>query len=300
MNNEINQVIIALKELIGFNKRKVRVLINLLGQKYSLNQINYDLAINTGLEYGIFQMNQPIGLFKKASEYARKVLEVCEQENIKIVNIFSKDFPDSLKFENSSYLFYYKGNLSCLNNPNRATIVGTRHPDEQGKDFVYRLGTLLTENNYTVISGLAQGCDTQAHLATLEHNGETVAFIPSNLRNIAPATNKDLANKIIKNNGLVITEYSPLSTSNSSMYITRDRLQAGASNMVFASQFDEQSGTLQTLEFASQYNKPIYTLKSLTNNNEFNGLNSLISKRIDCEILDWNEIVEIIKNKKER
>ncbi len=299
MKNGLNTVIIALNRISGVSKRKSRLLLdNIKKRVKNIEDIDFGEAIRIGIDVGIFQKNQPVGFFLDAYNHAQKVLEICKKENIKIINIFSDYFPKALSFDNSPYIFYYKGNLQALENKNRATVVGTRHPSSAGSNFAYDISKELVENGYTVISGLALGCDTAAHNACIQNKGQTVAFLPSSLSNINPNSNKALAQEIINHNGLVITEFSPLATSNANMYITRDRFIAGATNLVFASEFDEQSGTLQTLEFASKFNKPIYTLKELVKNKEFNGFESLESKKIKCEALDWNELKKIIKSSK--
>lgn len=289
--NQLNLTIIALNRLNGLGKKKTRKFLENIEDK---DHLDFFQALRQGIKYGVFQKKQPIGQFLDAEEYARKVIDKCEKDGINIVNIFSKDFPEALKFENPPLILFYKGDLSCLDNEKRAAIIGTRHPSETGKEFAYNTGKLLAQNGYTIISGLAQGCDTSAHQAALDNKAKTVAFVPSSVNRIAPHVNEELAKQIIDNNGLVISEYSPLSTPNSNMYITRDRLQAGSSQMVFASEFDSQSGTLQTLEFAAKFKKPIYTLKSLTEEKEFNGFASLKDLNIDCNALDWEQIEKLV------
>lgn len=295
--NQLNLTIIALNRLNGLGKKKTRKLLENIEDKHHLD---FFQALRQGIKYGVFQKKQPIGQFLDAEEYARKVIEKCEKEDIKIVNIFQEEYPKSMHFDNPPLILFYKGDLSCLDNEKRAAVIGTRHPSQNGKDFAYNVSKLLAQNGYTIISGLAQGCDTSAHEAALENNAKTVAFVPSSVNKIAPHVNEELAQKIIEKNGLVISEFSPYSTPNSNMYTTRDRLQAGTSEMIFASEFDSQSGTLQTLEFAAKFKRPIYTLKSLTEEKEFNGFASLKDLNITCNALDWEQIESLIANKEDK
>lgn len=289
--NSLNLAIIALNRLNSFGKKKIRLLLNTLEGKKDLDFLQ---ILRQGIKIGIFQKKQAIGQFLDAEEYAHNVIDLCEKEGIGIVNAYSNDFPAALRFENGPILIYYRGKLDCLNANKRATVVGTRHPNENGRVFAYNVAELLAQNGFTVLSGLAQGCDTQAHRAALDNDARTVAFVPSNLTQIAPASNSALAEEIIEKGGLVLSVYSPMSTPNSNMYITRDRLQAGAADIVFASEFDSQSGTLQTLEFASKFSKPVYTLKKLVDDPEFNGYQSLIDHNISCNVVDWETIKKVI------
>ncbi len=89
--------------------------------------------------------------------------------------------------------------------------------------------------NATIVSGLALGCDTIAHKTALEHNGKTIAILPSPLDNILPKENAELAERIVQNGGLLISEYyeSPKSRNDMiSRFVVRDRLQAMFSDAV--------------------------------------------------------------------
>lgn len=65
----------------------------------------------------------------------------------------------------------------------------------------------LTESNLTIVSGLAKGCDSIAQKTCLNNSGKTIAILPTTLDNIYPKENAKLVEEIVKNNGLVITEY---------------------------------------------------------------------------------------------
>lgn len=292
MYYRLNETIIALNKLNSFGKRKTRRLLENLNVT---DGTDFFSAINRGIQLGVFQKSQPIGNFLEAAEYAKKVIKVCEEEGIKIINAFDPNFPEALKFENHPLIFFYKGNLDCLNSNKLATVVGTRHPNQLGIDYVSDVSKELAKNDYIVVSGLAAGCDTIAHQAVLEEEKLTVAFLPSSLNRINPSSNLQLAQEIIDKGGLVITEFSPLAVSNSGMFIERDKLLAGVAKVIFVSEFDDRSGTLQTLDFGAKFRRPIYTLESLIHEPEFNGYDSLIDRNINIVPLNWVETKELIE-----
>jgi DNA processing protein len=87
----------------------------------------------------------------------------------------------------------------------------------------------------TIVSGLALGCDTIAHSTALEQDGKTIAILPSPLDNILPRENVELAERIVKNGGLLISEYyAPPKSRNDmiSRFVVRDRLQAMFSDAI--------------------------------------------------------------------
>ena len=58
-------------------------------------------------------------------------------------------------------------------------IVGTRSPSHEGADMAAHLATAAAADEFTVVSGLARGIDTAAHLGALAHEGRTIAIIGS-------------------------------------------------------------------------------------------------------------------------
>lgn len=293
MNVQLNETIIALKRLNSFSKKKTRKLLENIQNKEDLDFFS---AINIGIKLGIFQKNQPIGQFIEAYEHAKQVIQICHNEGIEIINSYDPKFPEALRFESHPLLLYYKGDLDCLNSEKRATVVGTRHPNEAGVAFSNRIGELLAKNNYVVISGLAAESDTVTHKAVLRCHKKTVAFLSSSIMRVNPVSNTELVKEIIDKEGLVMTEFPPLSVPNSGMFIERDKLLAGSPKALFVSEFDDRSGTLQTMSFGAKFKKPIYTLKSLINDPEFNGYEALLDKNIRVNALDWNQLEEIIKD----
>ncbi len=160
-----------------------------------------------------------------------------------VVAVGDSNFPNlrrELKAgERPSFLFY-KGDLQLLdpNNYNVA-VIGLLNPDEDTIEDENKVVEYFVKNEYaTIVSGLAQGCDAVAHKKALDCNGTTVAILPSPLNNILPAQNRALAQEIVENNGLLITEYLT-STSDyrdlAGRYVKRDRLQALFSDLVVLS-----------------------------------------------------------------
>ena len=66
---------------------------------------------------------------------------------------------------------------------------------------------LFAKENYSIISGLAMGCDTYAHKGCLDANGMTVGVLSSGLDIIYPIQNRELAERIIENNGCLLSDY---------------------------------------------------------------------------------------------
>ncbi|MEG0075216.1 MAG: DNA-processing protein DprA [Eubacterium sp.] len=292
--NDLNVSIIALNQLKGIGRKRIETILKKVSNP---NDYSFFKLVEIGISINIFSKNNPIGMFLDARDQANEILKICKKNEIGIVNAFSEDFPKALIFDDGPNLIYYKGDLSILSNKNRAAVVGTRVPSQFGHDFSYAAGKLLAKNGYTVISGLALGCDTGAHTGCLDVGGKTVAFLPSSITSITPKENIELAEKIIGTGGCLVTEFSPCDTSNAYMFIERDRLQAVSSNFVIVSEFARNSGTLHTLQFANSYEKPIYANRDIALSG-VDGYESLREEGIHYNIETMQTIEKnILKNK---
>ncbi len=129
----------------------------------------------------------------------------------------------------------YRGDLSLVG-PEGTTVavIGLRQPDRGTLADETMIVEEFVSRQFVIVSGLALGCDAQAHRTALGTHGKTVAVLPSTLRRILPREHEQLAGEIVAAGGLLLTEYwteaSGLEQRN--RYIERDRLQALFSDLV--------------------------------------------------------------------
>ncbi len=156
-----------------------------------------------------------------------------------LVALGDADFPPirgNVKPADKPFAIFYKGDISLLykNNLNIA-VIGVLNPDDRIEQTEKIVTTEILKYKATIVSGLALGCDSIAHKTTLENGGKTIAILPSTLDNILPKENIKLAEQIVENGGLLISEYyeSPKSRNDMiSRFVVRDRLQALFSDAV--------------------------------------------------------------------
>lgn len=159
--------------------------------------------------------------------------------NFNVICCFDYDFPISDKnipLNDRPFIFIYKGNLDLIKDiSNNVAVIGVLNPNNDIIQREQNIVTKLVQNDICIVSGLAKGCDTVAHLECLNCGGKTIAFLPSTIDKIYPYENTHLANNIVANGGLIITEYvfDPQNyKENISRLIDRDRLQAMFSKSV--------------------------------------------------------------------
>lgn len=192
----------------------------------------------------------------------RRNLELQEQYLLKhkIELITIKEYPEKLKqINNPPICLYVLGNKQIVRQKSIA-IVGSRDCSEYGKTMAQAFSYLLAKNNITVISGLAKGIDSFAHVGTLQAKGRTIAVIGTGIDLVYPKENKDLMEQIIKKGGTIISEY-PLGTKpDKQNFPRRNRIIAGLADGVLVIEAREKSGALITVDYALEQGKNIYVV----------------------------------------
>jgi len=200
------------------------------------------------------------------------------KDKIEIIKKSSRDYPKILKeIHNAPKQLYVRGGLPKDHNLNFA-IVGTRAASEYGKTLAFKIAKELAELGFNIVSGLALGIDTQAHLGALEGKGRTTAVMGSAIddNSIYPSENLNLVKKIISSGGAVISEYEPGTKSEIWFFPERNRIISGLSQGVLVVEAPEKSGALITARLALEQNREVFAIPgSIFSKNSF-GANNLI------------------------
>lgn len=226
---------------------------------------------------------------------AERIIRDCKEKDIRIITIEDDEYPSLLK---EIYLppriIFVKGSLREFDEYFPISIVGTRHATPQGKMFTKRLSEELTKNNkVSIVSGMAEGIDTQAHLGALSNGTKTYAVLAGSVDIIYPPSNKKLYYDIIKN-GAVISEYPPNTIGRSFHYNMRNRLIAGLSKAVVAVEGTYKTGTRHTVNHAIENNRDVFAVPSSPVSPQSQYPNHLIKEGLQIA-LTANDIIEEYK-----
>jgi DNA processing protein len=219
------------------------------------------------------------------------------KDKIEVIKKSSRDYPKLLKeIHNAPKQLYVRGILPKSCDLNLA-IVGTRAASEYGKTLAFKIAKELAELGFNIVSGMALGIDTQAHLGALAGNGKTIAVLGSGIddASIYPNENLNLAKKIIANGSAVISEYEPEKKSEIWYFPERNRIIAGLSLGVLVVEAPEKSGALITARLALEQNREVFAIPgSVFSKNSF-GTNFLIKSgaRIVTSIDDILEELDL-------
>lgn len=155
------------------------------------------------------------------------------------------DFPPSLTtLKRSPIKLYARGNLALLHSSRSVAIVGARDATFDGLKITDRLTRWAVNQGATIVSGLALGIDGQAHMSCLAEGGNTIAVLPCSVEKIYPPTHKALAENIVEQGGLLISEYAPTDTLQNHFFTARNRLQVALSHCSVVVECRPKSGTM--------------------------------------------------------
>ena len=193
----------------------------------------------------------------------------------------------------SPYLFYYKGNNNF--NPQKSVaIIGTRNASQYGKEMVKRIITELSAYQVTIVSGLAEGIDTEAHKHALFRQQQTYAVLGSGLDRIYPASNEKLSMSIVKEGGALISEYPHYIKPDRLHFPHRNRIIAGLSDATVVVESPKRGGSMITAYIASSYNRDVFAVPGNILSDNHSGCHELIRKNIAAIVTSGNEIADMM------
>jgi DNA processing protein len=181
----------------------------------------------------------------------------AQKEGVQLVHFQHPHYPQCLlDLPDFPLLLYIQGSLTDCP---RLGLVGTRNATLYGKQMAHHLAKELAETGVCILSGLARGIDTAAHVGALEGRGKTVAVIGSGLGHIYPPENRMLAAKMA-HSGAIISEYPMKTPPAKGFFPKRNRIISGLSQGVCLIESPLKGGGMLTMELALQQNRPLFAI----------------------------------------
>lgn len=199
-----------------------------------------------------------LGEFEVERIHTKDELSAWNAQGVKVMYRHSEEYPKQiLDLEDPPPFLFCKGNLSLLKNTRAIAVVGTRNNSPKGAIITTKTVEEFQNRKFIIVSGLALGVDTVAHKAALKFGAPTVAVLVD-VSKISPTTNKDLAEQIIQNDGLLVAENKPGTPTVAGLLAKRDRIQSGLSTAVFAIETSKNGGTMHAVRAAGKIRRPIF------------------------------------------
>ena len=224
-------------------------------------------------------------------------LKEAEQEiinnkkmGIDIISVLNEKYPNKLLMIKDPILYlYYKGDISLIYKTSIA-IIGSRNINNDEELLTRDIAKKVASQNITVVSGLALGTDANAHIGSCNEKGKTIAVLPSGLNIITPSSNKKIADNILNNGGLLVSEYSIDTIPTKYTFVKRDRIQSALSDAIIVIKADEKSGTMNAVKVAQKCGK--YVTQHISNKNK------LIVNSFEDTKDDINKVINQAANQK--
>lgn len=137
-------------------------------------------------------------------------------------------------------------------------IVGTRDPSREARYLTLQLAMQLARAGRAIVSGLALGIDAAAHTGALSADGVTVAVLGSGIRNVYPAANRQLAERV-QEKGALLSEAHPRWSANAQRLVSRNRIISGLSRAVIVVESQVDGGAMYAAQFGREQGKPLFT-----------------------------------------
>lgn len=209
------------------------------------------------------------------------LLRQHEQANPHFWTPADADYPRLLlEISDPPPVLYYRGSVDRQENLGHVptiAIVGTRAPSDYGKRWTRRITTTLAQSGFTIVSGLADGIDTEAHRSCVAVPGRTIAVMGTGVDVVYPWSNRALAQQVVEH-GLVMSEYPAGTQPDRVHFPRRNRIIAGLSRATIVMEAPRKSGALITAYLANEYGRDVYALPGSLDNPAAIGCLLLMSK----------------------
>lgn len=223
--------------------------------------------------------NNPILFMEKYKSLDSKSLRKVFNQYPSI-SILDDEYPIELKnCYNPPVLLFYQGNVDLLKRPKMA-VVGARTASQTGTKSVQKIVSELG-NQFVIVSGLARGIDTSAHISALKNGGATIAVIGCGLDVHYPKENKLLQEYLGKNH-LILSEYAVGEAPLKFHFPERNRIIAGLSQGVIVAEAKMRSGSLITCERALEEGRDVFAIPGNILDRKSDGCHHLIKEGAKC------------------
>jgi DNA processing protein len=208
----------------------------------------------------------------------QSMLKQYKEQNIHLITIFDQSYPTLLKqIFDPPWVLYAMGDLSIVHERKQVSVVGTRMPTMYGYQVMDSLIPPLIEDNWSIVSGMAEGIDTRAHQIAIDKGGRTIAVLGSGFNFIYPKSNRKLV-EIIKSEHLLLSEYPPHTKPQRWYFPMRNRIISGLTKGTIVVEAKDKSGSLITADQALHQGRDVFAVPGSIHSTSSVGTNKLIQQ----------------------
>ena len=190
------------------------------------------------------------------------IIHKIDEYKMDVTTFLDKDFPSILNhIYNPPAILFMRGNRALLDKRlNRIALVGARRCSLYGRNVARMLGKELGKYSTIIVSGGARGIDTHGHEGLLSSQGYGIVVMGCGLDIVYPRENTKLFDRILQNNGLLVSEYPPGTPPSAKHFPARNRIISGLSRGVIVVEAKASSGSLITADMAVSEGRDVFVV----------------------------------------
>ena len=190
------------------------------------------------------------------------IIHKIDEYKMDFTTFLDKDFPSILNhIYNPPAILFIRGNRALLDKRlNRIALVGARRCSLYGRNVARMLGKELGKYSTIIVSGGARGIDTHGHEGLLASLGYGIVVMGCGLDIVYPRENTKLFDRILQNNGLLVSEYPPGTPPSAKHFPARNRIISGLSRGVIVVEAKGSSGSLITADMAVSEGRDVFVV----------------------------------------
>lgn len=240
---------------------------------------------------------------RESAEMANRVLHLLASKGVKKFGVRihrAGEYP--MKLRDAMHpveLLYYRGIWELVETPCIA-IVGTRKPTEEALSEARALTQYLVRENWTIVSGLAEGIDSMAHATAIDANGRTIAVIGTPISETYPRNNAALQERIARQ-FLLISQvpvnryYMQNIQMNRLFFPERNVTMSALTAATVIVEAGNTSGTLHQARAAIHQQRKLFILDRCFRNPDLTWPHNY-EKKGAIRVTDFSQILEILKS----
>ena len=190
------------------------------------------------------------------------IIHKIDEYKMDVTTFLDKGFPSILNhIYNPPAILFMRGNRALLDKRlNRIALVGARRCSLYGRNVARMLGKELGKYSTIIVSGGARGIDTHGHEGVLASQGYGIVVMGCGLDIVYPRENTKLFDRILQNNGLLVSEYPPGTPPSAKHFPARNRIISGLSRGVIVVEAKASSGSLITADMAVSEGRDVFVV----------------------------------------
>jgi DNA processing protein len=210
-------------------------------------------------------------------EAAHRLIQRVEESGGVVLPLGDRRYPPLLaEIPDPPLVLFASGRVELLQQP-AVAIVGSRSHTRYGAEVCRHFAAGLVRHGLVVVSGMARGLDSAAHIAALEAGGGTIGVLANGFGVVYPASNRALYARVAQS-GCLITEHEPGERPYEGSFPRRNRLISGLARVTLVVEAHGRSGALITAGRALQQGRDLLVVPGAITSPASAGCNRLIQQ----------------------